>query len=217
MTNWQRLEQLIKWTGLSTNAFAMAIGLKRSENLYQIKRGSYGISKELASLITKKYPVVSRAWLLTGDGSMLNIPSDPHVKNDVSKVEGAIPFHNIDIIELARSGDITVQKPQGYIVLPSVPSADFAAKCTGEAMSPDIPNGSTVILRAIALEMLIPGESYLIVTQGFAAIRTVRSIESKPECVLLSPKNKAAYDEMTIEKAKIEKLYMIKAVVIYKQ
>lgn len=51
MTSWQRLEQVVKWAGTSTNKFALGIGLKRSENLYQIKRGAFGISKELSSLI----------------------------------------------------------------------------------------------------------------------------------------------------------------------
>lgn len=67
MTDWQRLEQVIKWTGLSTNAFATGIGLKRSENLYQIKRGNNRISKNLAELIVRKYGSVNRAWLLTGE------------------------------------------------------------------------------------------------------------------------------------------------------
>lgn len=72
MTDWQRLEQVIKWTGLSTNAFATGIGLKRSENLYQIKRGNNRISKNLAELIVRKYGSVNRAWLLTGEGEMLD-------------------------------------------------------------------------------------------------------------------------------------------------
>ena len=73
MTDWQRLEQVIKWTGLSTNAFATGIGLKRSENLYQIKRGNNRISKNLAELIVRKYGSVNRAWLLTGEGEMLDL------------------------------------------------------------------------------------------------------------------------------------------------
>ncbi|MEG2480326.1 MAG: hypothetical protein RSA50_08655, partial [Mucinivorans sp.] len=71
MTNWQRLEQVVRWSGMSTNKFAMSIGLKRSENLYQIKRGNFGISKELARLICAKYPMISRLWLLTGEGQMM--------------------------------------------------------------------------------------------------------------------------------------------------
>lgn len=35
---WERLKRVIRYSGLSTNAFARAIGLKRGENLYQIKK-----------------------------------------------------------------------------------------------------------------------------------------------------------------------------------
>ncbi|MCC8062859.1 MAG: hypothetical protein LIO68_06420 [Rikenellaceae bacterium] len=45
---WERLSEVIGYSGLSVNAFAKAIGLKRGENLYQIKRGNNGISTKLA-------------------------------------------------------------------------------------------------------------------------------------------------------------------------
>ncbi len=68
LDNWQRIEKIVDWTGLSVNGFAMRIGLKRAENLYQIKKGNNGISKDLASLIASRYPSVNRGWLLTGEG-----------------------------------------------------------------------------------------------------------------------------------------------------
>ena len=71
MGSWTRLEQVIKWTGLTTNAFALSIGLKRAENLYQIKKGRNSISRDLADLIAAKYSGISKSWLLTGEGSML--------------------------------------------------------------------------------------------------------------------------------------------------
>ena len=36
-TDWNRLKKVIDWSRLSVNAFAKHIGLKRAENLYQIK------------------------------------------------------------------------------------------------------------------------------------------------------------------------------------
>ena len=48
LDDWQRIEKIVRWTGLSVNSFALSIGLNRSENLYRIKRGDNGISKELA-------------------------------------------------------------------------------------------------------------------------------------------------------------------------
>jgi len=37
--DWLRLEEVINYSGMSVNAFALHIGLLRSENLYQIKKG----------------------------------------------------------------------------------------------------------------------------------------------------------------------------------
>lgn len=75
MTDWQRLEKVIEYTGLTTNAFAKSIGYKRAENLYRIERGENGISKKLASDITIKYCNISESFLLTGEGSMLKSES----------------------------------------------------------------------------------------------------------------------------------------------
>lgn len=71
MTDWQRLESVIKYCGLTTNAFAKSIGYNRAELLYRIERGENGISKKLASDITIKYCNISEAFLLTGTGQML--------------------------------------------------------------------------------------------------------------------------------------------------
>ncbi|MEF9949671.1 MAG: hypothetical protein RR752_00660, partial [Mucinivorans sp.] len=125
MTSWQRLEQVVKWTGTSTNKFAMSIGLKRSENLYQIKRGAFGISKELSSLITKKYPQISRSWLITGEGQMLTGAAAAGIDP-----ETAVPFYNIDATQVP-SIDVQANPPRFFLSIPSVSKADFAAQCIG--------------------------------------------------------------------------------------
>lgn len=73
-TNWDRIEAVIKLSGMTTNAFARHIGLARGENLYQIKRGNNGVSFDVAERIVAKFPEVSKLWLLTGDGQMLKGP-----------------------------------------------------------------------------------------------------------------------------------------------
>ena len=46
--------------------------MARGENLYQIKRGNNGVSLDVADRIVAKFPEVSKLWLLTGDGQMIN-------------------------------------------------------------------------------------------------------------------------------------------------
>lgn len=70
-TNWERIAAVVKMSEKSVNGFARHIGLARGENLYQIKRGNNGISRDLADRICLAFPSVSKLWLLTGEGQML--------------------------------------------------------------------------------------------------------------------------------------------------
>lgn len=70
--SWRRIEAVIDHYEFdSIAAFARHLGLKRAENLYQIKRGNNNISRKLAGNICRLFPEVSGAWLLTGENKML--------------------------------------------------------------------------------------------------------------------------------------------------
>lgn len=91
---WKRIEDVIKMSRMTTNAFARHIGLARGENLYQIKRGNNGISLDLANRITAKFPEVSKLWLLTGDGQMISgdAPAGPWSNIGTPNSEAFIGF-----------------------------------------------------------------------------------------------------------------------------
>lgn len=55
MDNWQRIDSVIRWANMTINYFALYIGLPRGENLYQIKKGNNGISRNLADKIVTKF------------------------------------------------------------------------------------------------------------------------------------------------------------------
>ncbi len=205
MTPWQRLEQVIKWSGLSTNKFAHTIGLKRSENLYQIKRGSFGVSKELSSLITKKYPQINRSWLLTGDGEMMVGVSAAGI--DPATV---IPFYSLDASQVTQL-NIETRAPQHNISLPL--EADFALQCSGNSMTPEIPNGSTIILKAIDAERILPGLPYLVVTPEYSTVKIVRTFPGDATKLVLQPRNTQDFDEVVIDKKEIIKIYAVKSVI----
>lgn len=205
LSPWQRLEQVIKWAGNSTNKFAQVIGLKRSENLYQIKRGSFGISKDLSSQITRKFPQINRAWLLTGEGEMLVGLSAAGIDPDM-----VIPYYNIDATQV-NTFDPFNTKPLYNISLPVV--ADFAVQCIGGSMAPEIPNGSTVVLKRADVETFLPGSPYLVVTKDFATIKIVRKHATDAKKLLLQPRNTNDFDEIIVQRDKIVEIYAIKAVI----
>ncbi len=205
MTDWQRLEQVIKWTGLSTNAFAAGIGLKRSENLYQIKRGNNSISKNLAELITRKYPFVNRAWLLTGEGDMF-------AENE--KREG-IPYYKKDVLRLVC--ETAGCDADDYIRMPGFGECDFAAPVTGDAMAPEVPAGATVVLEQVdPLAPVLSGEIYVAVTSAFALLRYVKPDPEIRDALWLTAPAGAGSEPVRVFREHLIRLYLVKGIVIHK-
>lgn len=215
MTDWQRLEQVIKWTGLSTNAFAVGIGLKRSENLYQIKRGNNGISKDLAELITRKYPSVNRSWLLTGDGGMFTGQGGVEAASVIQAGQQGIPYYNKDAIRFVCQTRRAV--PTHYINVPGFGDCDFAATVTGDVMVPEIPAGAIVALKQVDVTgPVLPGEIYLAVTPEFALMRYVKLDRKVPDGLWLMPPADSAEEPVGIRRERLLRLYLVKGIIIHK-
>lgn len=206
LDTWHRLERVIKWAGLSVNSFALNIGLKRSENLYQIKKGNNGISRDLATLITTKYPMVSKGWLLTGEGEML-------IEQQAPVSDEGVPYYGMDV--LAAVEQTPLPEPQSRINVPMFNDCDIAALNIGTAMHPDITAGSIVVLKKWSADAIVPGESYLVITSYFKGIRIIRC-GGDPSALLLLPVNRDQYDPITVTKDEIKKLYIVKGIIIKK-
>ena len=194
----------MKWAGLSVNSFALNIGLKRSENLYQIKAGNNRISQDLAERIASRYPQISRAWLLTGEGDMF---TDDAVKRV------SVPFYDADIEKYITAPQNFTQK--NYISLPMIEDAEFGAKYYGRAMGDAIPPGSVVMLRRVTPDSLIPGGDYLVVADNLTMLRRVRrNIDSGT--LRLMPVDEVNFDEIRIDESQVRELYLVRAVIINK-
>ncbi|MCC8089625.1 MAG: S24 family peptidase [Rikenellaceae bacterium] len=201
---WQRIKIVIKESGMTVNAFAYHIGLKRSENLYQIKRGNHGVSRELANLINQHYPQFSIGWLLTGEGDngVSEDPNELKVRNEV--------FKNITVFErVPRESDTTsptvIQKL--YLPLSIVRNSEFALNNIDEAMNPKIPLGAMILVHEHA-GSIVYGKMYVIQTVGYTIIRTIRKT-NRQGYVRLTNSQPKHYDDIIIEKEEITKLYSI--------
>lgn len=202
LDDWQRIEKIVRWTGLSVNSFAMNIGLNRSENLYQIKKGNNGISKELAELIASKYPEISKGWIITGEGDMLVCGTAER---------SLIPVYDIDAVCVAAMD--TLPSPTSTMSLPRIAGASFAALVLNRAMEPDIPNGSLAVLAEARAEEIIPGYPYLVVTDRVTALRKVVPAEGGISLKLQAVN--PAYGDITVELYEVKRLYIVRAHVHY--
>ncbi|MBQ4503642.1 MAG: hypothetical protein II986_08245 [Alistipes sp.] len=200
---WERLSQIIEESGMTIHSFAMAIGLSRSETLYQIKRGQIGISHHIAELVTSHYPEYSKAWLQTGYGSKY---ADP------ISVKGHVPFYNCD---LSRLPDIEHITPESYIYMPMLGSVDFAITYHGEDMSPSVPSGTILILSQIDANAIVFGNDYVVSTAHITTLRRIRATEDSIQ-YRLEADDPSRFDDLFIRRSDISAIYAVKARIILK-
>lgn len=199
--NWQRLQAVINWAEMSTNHFACHIGLSRSENLYQIKRGNNGISLNLAQRIVEHFPQVSKLWLLTGDGEMLL--EEP--QNGVW-----VPFYRLDAERSIRH--LAEHEAECRLLLPDATHCDVAMFYMGDAMGDRLPSGTIVFLTQVLPSHLIPGKEYLVCGKQFDALRVVRSSRGGKLRMVAGDRKK--YDDVELLREEIEALYLVCAKMI---
>lgn len=113
MTDSERIEELVKYSGLNIKRLAEEIGLKTVQTLYDIRNGKHGISKDVANKIKGKYLNINFNWLLTGEGEMLcgvvqNNENGDNIQGNsvtVNKAEG-------DYLEIIKSLTSQLTKSQ---------------------------------------------------------------------------------------------------------
>ncbi len=211
MSDWQRLESVIKWSGLSANAFSLVIGLKRAENIYQIKKGNHGISKELADRITTKYCKVNIGWLLTGEGQML-LPEkgDNVLLNDNSSDKRIKYFPDIDAsatpVEMFDSGNKSTHRD---IIIPGFDDCEFALNVWGNSMFPVLNSGEIILMREWKESFIEFGLIYLIVTKMNHRMIKYLQPGSSDETLSCVSANEF-YKPIEVKKTDIIKLYLVK-------
>ena len=89
-TGKQRIERILLFKGINAKQLSELCGYKRPQIIYDIVSGkTAGISQQLAMQIKSAFPEINKAWLLTGEGDMLDEtsgnerplpPADPNVE-----------------------------------------------------------------------------------------------------------------------------------------
>ena len=202
--NWTRINAVIKWAGMTTNYFAHYIGLPCGENLYQIKRGNNGISRDVAERIVNKFPDISKAWLLTGEGNMFA---------NESTLASQIPCYNLDV-ESALGRDM-LGVPDFQMFVPQVGQCDLAIIYNGRAMGRVTPAGTILFLEKIDADAIIPGDEYVVVSAKFTALRKIRK-QRGASFVTLVAGDRKSFDDMSLELSEIKSLYHVVGKLIVK-
>lgn len=183
---------LLKFSKLNASEFAMKIGTKTTQAIYDLQRGrTKTISSSMADKIISCYPQVNKAWLLTGEGDMLNKPmrqvaKDEDVESPTTVLLLPMYAHGgtlNDFVTYAKENDCE------KIISPIV-GVDFAIQVSGDSMSPEYPNGSRVFIKRINEKAFIEwGKTYVLDTcNGTVVKRIVPSDrEGFIRCISINP------------------------------
>jgi len=200
--DWHRLYEVIRRSGMSTNAFAYHIGLPRAENLYQIKKGNHGISKQLAQTINRIYPEFSVAWLLSGE------------KIQYSDTTNLLRIGNTTIRKIpvfVQFDDLATPVYHSYLSEDILNGATIAVINKDESLAPKIPVGTIVLLKPGG-ERIVYGEIYLIALPDYAMIRKIRSTPH-PDEFRLEAIDRDNYDDIIINRSKIKEIFAVEKLI----
>ena len=186
------IERLLKFSNLNASEFAMKIGTKTTQAIYDLQRGrTKTISSSMADKIISCYPQVNKAWLLTGEGDMLNKPMRQVDKNeDVESPTTVLllPMYAHggtlnDFVTYAKENDCE------KIISPIV-GVDFAIQVSGDSMSPEYPNGSRVFIKKINEKAFIEwGKTYVLDTCNGTVVKRILPSDREGfiRCISINP------------------------------
>ena len=161
--NWIRILEVINYLGLNPNSFALHLGMPRSENIYHIKRGNYGISEDLADRIVGLHPEIDRTWLLTGVGSMM--------KSD--KKEGSsIPCFSGDICDVLPN--IDKLSKSGTYRTPYICDCDMVVRSKCAAMNDPGTAATDLFLKGVEVSDMVQGNEYAMIVNDTVLWRKIR-------------------------------------------
>ncbi len=205
LSNWERLESVVKWADMTTNYFARYIGIPNAENLYRIKRGQNGISDELAKRIVEKFPQINIVWLKMGFGEMFGSPEN----NSSAK-----PLYNVSIEDNIRN--IESLKPSDHMVLPPSVDCDFGMLYLGRAMGVVTPPNTVVLLKKILPEMIIPGDECVIVSKKIVLLRNVtfEEVDFNHTRLRLKAEVAESFGDVTVAFDQVEAVYKVKGKIL---
>lgn len=207
------LNSVIDYLGITVNQLSESIGKNRSQWAYDVlnPEKKVGISKNIAKLISQKYPQISKSWLLTGEGSMLvdDVNKEaPVVTNE--KTESSVPYYG-DLPVSAGEQDLATvldnMEPTGWINLPGMLSSIGAFPVVGCSMEPDIKPGDFISIAEIdRWERLDPDKTYMIITHNDRMIKHLSVDEDNDEILWCISPN---YPKFRIDKSEIVAIYRV--------
>lgn len=216
----QIINKIIEYSNLKASDFAAKIGTKTSQAIYDLQKGrTKKISDSMCDKILSCYPEINKAWLLTGEGDMLNSEQSPSLSPITDKVIADNDGDNQHIIKYypnvngSMGGVQFLDDPDETvcdITIPGYSDCKFAINAYGDSMYPLIKSGQIVLMSKWLENFIDWGRIYLVVTKsGYRVIKRLYPGSSDTTITCVS-ENHETNPPFEIEKDDLDKLYIVK-------
>lgn len=196
---WRRLERVIEASGLSVNSFAHYVGLRNGENLYQIRKGNYGISYDLSNRIHDKFPQYPVAWLMCGESETV-FPA----KGDAPVLRIPV-YRNFPTWLFPPKG-----RPDSYLILSAAEAGDARIAIPAPGGLPGIAVRELLVLLGEPQAEVEEGKACLVVTNRLRLVCAVYRERHAPDSLRLKPlPPSAAADDLVVRRGEIRALWPV--------
>lgn len=179
----EKLRQYFENQGIKQVDIASAIGVNPSY-ITKIYKGEREIGKEQVDKWVTHYGL-SKVWLLTGEGEMLQ--SGTHCA-ETTDVANKIPLLPVS----AQGGSlndfvVSVKESDCERIISPIKDAEYAMSVSGDSMSPEYPSGSQILIKRINEKAFIDwGRTYVLDTCNGTVIKRLFPTESKDRVICKS-------------------------------
>lgn len=212
----ERLLQIIDHEKISVSQFERRSGLSNG----YIKNIRKSISTDKLDGILRAFPDINRDWLIRGEGDMISeSTTDPPQVVHVNQNMNGILVYDIDATcgKQSRDIDFTDDIVIGSIDLPNISRDCKIIRANGDSMIPTICDGNWIAIREVYdFDDVFYGQIYVVVTSEYRMIKYVRKYEQDEDHYFLLRSANPNYDDITMRKDKIRKLFIVENILSVK-
>lgn len=186
----ERIGAILLHYNISAKAFSERLGMERPQAIYDIINGkTRSITEKMAGKIISVFSDISKSWLMSGEGEMLNAVSRPSRKK--------IPLYDVESIGGHQDVVADTNVPAGHVAEwidagDWFPGATAAIRHYGDSMI-EYPSGSILALKRVEdTSLLINGRNYVIETSEF---RITKQLQDDGDCILAYSSNRETYPD----------------------
>lgn len=146
------------------------------------------VSEQYVLKMCDAFPVISRRWIMTGEGIML--------KEDVAEYKQAEDVNLVPLLPISAQGGslngfvVSVKENDCERIVSPIRGVDFAITVAGDSMAPEYPAGSQILIKRINERAFIDwGKVYVLDTCNGSVIKRILPSDdtNKVRCVSINP------------------------------